>query len=55
MPFPAQTALSWIWRHESGTYVKFTETGAHIAAIVTQCTTPEIAEPAGRGTETAAT
>jgi hypothetical protein len=25
-------ALGWLWRHESGTYVKFTEAGAAIFA-----------------------
>jgi hypothetical protein len=25
-------ALGWIWRHESGTYVKFTESGAALFA-----------------------
>jgi hypothetical protein len=25
-------ALGWIWRHESGTYVKFTEKGAEMFA-----------------------
>jgi hypothetical protein len=24
--------LSWLWRHESGTYVKFTDTGAALFA-----------------------
>jgi hypothetical protein len=25
-------ALGWIWRHESGTYLKFTDTGAALFA-----------------------
>jgi len=35
--------------HESGTFVRLTEAGAAYSC------TPEIAEPAGRGTETGAT
>jgi hypothetical protein len=25
-------ALGWVWRHESGTYVKFTDAGAALLA-----------------------
>jgi hypothetical protein len=25
-------ALGWLWRHESGTYLKFTESGAALVA-----------------------
>jgi len=28
----AQMALGWIWMHESGTYVKFTDAGAALFA-----------------------
>jgi hypothetical protein len=27
-----QFAKGWLWRHESGTYVKFTQTGAEMFA-----------------------
>jgi hypothetical protein len=30
--FHAGIALGWLWRHESGTYVKFTDSGAALFA-----------------------